>query len=123
VYRAGGREAEARAAALRAIPLFLDLPGSNPDNPGAVQAKIGELYAAAGQWEQAAAAYRESIRLGGSASGLYLKLGEAYCAVGKTGEARAAYQKAIELEAPARLLKWKTGAGEMMDACLPVLEQ
>lgn len=69
---------------------------SDPDNL-ALHDELGRLYAAAGDFANAAAQFRESLRLDPSAAATHYNLGQALFGLRRYEEAELRYREAIEL--------------------------
>jgi len=77
------------------------LPGCRREAPVAPVEKLeleGNEFYAAGEFEQAEAAYRKALEIGAQRPRLHNNLGNTLARLGKTGAAQAAYRKALELD-------------------------
>jgi tetratricopeptide (TPR) repeat protein len=91
----------ARALIVALLALAVALSGCRREEaaaPGAALEQEGNQFYAAGEYEQAAAAYRKALEAGPQSPRLQNNLGNALARSGKPGAAQAAYRKALELD-------------------------
>lgn len=97
IYMSQGRRMDAELAYREAIKLFTD----KLENPWAdhilIYKKIGDLYSAIKQWDDAVEAYQMTIQAGSTNKSLYAALGDAWCQIEFPQEAETAYREAIRL--------------------------
>lgn len=86
-------------AALAALAAAL--PGCHRESPVAPVERLeqaGSDFYAAGEFEQAEAAYRKALEIGAERPRLHNNLGNTLVRLGRLGAAQAAYRKALELD-------------------------